>query len=154
MVLRIPDADNICYSPESDTKSSPGTHFIRFSVFFKPSCSRKRILHQPSGICSAVCIMKCIRFLPSLFHPAVQQQKRSVRPVIQIQDSIYSDQIFHQKITSFIRFVFLFCTMSFIILFLSEKTSIALERSFSYASDKQKYMCTNPTDGLEQLRLL
>ena len=69
--------------------------------------------------------------------------------MIQIQDSIYSDQIFHQKIISFIRFVFLFCTMPSIILFLSEKNKHCFRKEIFHASDKQKYMCTNPTDGLE-----
>lgn len=126
MVLRIPDADNICYSPESDTKilSRDAFHtFFRFfqTILFPKAYTASAIRNMFRGLYYEMHTVPSISFPPR--RPAA---KRSVRPVIQIQDSIYSDQIFHQKITSFIRFVFLFCTMSFIILFLIRKKQALL----------------------------
>ena len=101
---------------------------IRFRKVYTASATRNTFpaLHYETHTVPSI--------LSPLRRPAAETE---LPPVIPIQDSIYSDQIFHQKITSFIRFVFLFCTMLSIILFLSEKNKQLLWKGdFSYASDR------------------
>ena len=124
--------------PYDDGKLFRGSSYTFFR-FFQTIRFRKVYTASATRNSSPLCIMKRIRFLPSYLHSAVQQLKRSFRPVIPIQDSIYSDQIFHQKITSFIRFVFLFCTMLSIILFLSEKNKQLLRRKTHF---KRQFLCS------------